>query len=227
MKKIDDFIGKAFTSEKQTEAERVMKENMTVLKKQLDKQKMKIINLNSKMKSLNKMEQMPARKILRQSVATTQTIENFYNEEQLMTIYEKLNESKENLRNLKERLKQLDVEKEILQNELENVTILKNKYQEESLDKTKIISDLQGVQAHLMETEKRIKDLLKEKETSTFKIQDLQGEVESLSKEVVELKDLNETMHNTIMADDNDIDNSCGFLKKVNFQFCLERRFIL
>ena len=80
MKKIDDFIGKAFTSEKQTEAERVMKENMTVLKKQLDKQKMKIINLNSKMKSLNKMEQMPARKILRQSVATTQTIENFYNE---------------------------------------------------------------------------------------------------------------------------------------------------
>jgi chromosome segregation ATPase len=209
MKKIDDFIGKAFNSDKQTEAERVMKENMTVLKKQLDKQKMKIITLNSKMKSLNKMEQLPSRKIIRKCVATTQTIENFYNEEQLMTIYEKLSESKETLRNFKEKKKQLEVEKEILQNELENVTILKNKYQEESLDKTKIISDLQGVQAHLMETEKQIKLITKERDRANLKNNDLQSQYTTAMEQITELKDLNDTMHKTIMANDNDIDDSC------------------
>lgn len=209
MRKIDEFIGKGVSNEKQTEAERVMKENMSVLKKQLDKQKMKIITLNSKMKTLNKMEHMPARRIVRKCVATTQTVKNFYNEEQLMTIYEKLSESKDSLRGLKEKNKQQEMEKKILENELKNVIILKNKYQEESLDKTKIISDLQGLQAHVMETEKQLKAATRALEQEKMKAQSLQTDYAAAMEQVAELKDLNETMHNTIMANDNDIDDSC------------------
>jgi soluble cytochrome b562 len=215
MKRINDFIGKSNVGEKSSEMERVMKENMTVLKKQIDKQKMKIISLNSKMKSLNKMEHMPARKIVKRSVATTQTIENFYNEDQLMTIYKKLNESKENGRLIKEKNKQLEVEKEIIQNELENLTVLKNKYQEESLDKTKIISDLQGVQAHLLELEKNLNKVKIEKETANSKLKDMQEEYDIALKKIDELKDLNETMHKTIMSENNDIDDSCNLLSNI------------
>lgn len=210
MRKIDEFIGKGNSSEKQTEAERVMKENMTVLKKQLDKQKMKIITLNSKMKSLNQMEALPARKILRRSVATTQTIENFYNEEQLMTIYEKLSESKENLRNFKEKNKQLDMEKDILKNDLKHLTILKSKYQEESLDKTKIISDLQGLQALALETEKQLKARSRELEQAKQRAENLQAEYAAAMEQLTELKDLNATMHDTLMAGDADVDDSCS-----------------
>lgn len=209
MRKIDEFIGKGVSNEKQTEVERVMKENMTVLRKQLDKQKMKIITLNSKMKTLNQMDQMPVRRIVRNCVATTQTIKNFYDEDQLITIYGKLSESKENARVLKEKMKQMDMEKEILENELKNVTILKNKYQEESLDKTKIISDLQGIQAHVLETEKQLKIITRQRDQAKIRGESLQAEYTAAMEQMAELKDLNETMHNTIMANDNDIDDSC------------------
>ena len=209
MKRINDFIGKSTVGEKTSEMERVMKENMTVLKKQIDKQKMKIISLNSKMKSLNKMEHLPERKIVKRSVATTQTIENFYNEDQLMTIYKKLNESKETGRIFNEKNKQLEVEKEIMQNKLENLTVLKNKYQEESLDKTKIISDLQGVQAHMLELEKKNKKITAERNAANLKAREFEEEYKAAQDQVIKLKDLNQTMHKTLMVEDSDIDDSC------------------
>ena len=176
--------------------------------RQIDKQKMKIIGLNAKVQNFNKETHLSPIRSIRTIHISTQTNETIYSEEQIMIIYEKLNDSKEKVRALKEASKRSEQMKENLTNELDDLKILKNKYQEDSLEKAKQILDLEIVQRKYLEIEQLMSEEQQQNQKLEKKLDNLKKDYHQMKERVIELKDINQTMHDTLLVRDGDFDDT-------------------
>lgn len=198
MNKINTFLETKIEERETTQVEKTMKQNMTLLIKQLDRQKMKIIGLNAKVQTLNKHKVKDRPPISRHSAVACQTNENYYSEEQIMVIYEKLNEHKEMLKSIKESEAKLEQKIESQLNEIEDKNILNNNLKEEAIQKSKRIVELEVFQAKFLEVRKKLLFSDKDLKTAKIKLSDALTKLQEIEERSKRLTDINETLQTSL-----------------------------
>lgn len=196
MLKINKFLDKKEEIDVANDGEYNIRQSMAMLMKQIDKQKMKIIGLNNKIKNNDGGNRflLNTRKI----AIGTQTTETIYSEDQIIIIYDKLNESKKKLHELKEQQKRSSNTNNELKSELEDLKILKNKYFDEVQEKTKTISELEIIQMKFINSEKQQTNIQKQIKEILEQKQKLENELKEKTEKVIELTDINKTFQETL-----------------------------
>lgn len=198
MNKINTFLESKIEERPTTEVEKTMKQNMTLLMKQLDKQKMKIIGLNAKVQTLNQSKDKFRSRSNRRVQIATQTTENFYSEEQIMVIYEKLNEHKEMVKSLKETEAKLEQKIESQLNEIEDKNILNNNLKEEAQQKSKRILELEVFQSKFLEVRKKLQFCEKDLKQAKEKCDETNAKLEENQEKLQKINDINETLQTSL-----------------------------
>jgi DNA repair exonuclease SbcCD ATPase subunit len=196
MLKINQFLDKKEEIDIGNNPEYNIKQSMGMLMKQIDKQKMKIIGLNNRIKNSDGANKFISN--TRKIAIGTQTSETIYSEDQIIIIYDKLNETKKKLHELKELQKRSTNTNNELKGELEDLKILKNKYFDEVQEKTKTISELEIIQMKFINSEKEQRNTHKQIKQIMEQKQNLENELKEKTEKIKELTDINNTFQETL-----------------------------